>query len=116
MRLHGGAAEADAKGEVVQSISGDRSFHVTPDQQKMGTLLDKSILEFGKYTLESVAQDRENLNNWSCSALEITGLPPPEAVWAFHLMFLRTECQGISVLGRAFRLPGRQRHSHKWIT
>jgi hypothetical protein len=53
----------DAKGEVVQKISRDRSFHVTPDQQKMGNLLDKSILELapGKYTLESVVQDRENL-------------------------------------------------------
>jgi VWFA-related protein len=53
----------DAKGEVVQKISRDRSFHVTPDQQKMGNLLDKSILELapGKYTLDAVVQDRENL-------------------------------------------------------
>ncbi len=53
----------DAKGEVVQKISRDRSFHVTPDQQKMGNFLDKSILELapGKYTLEAVVQDRENL-------------------------------------------------------
>ena len=52
----------DAKGEVVQKISRDRSFHETPDQQKMGNLLDKSILELapGNYTLEAVVQDREN--------------------------------------------------------
>ena len=52
----------DAKGEVVQKLSRDRSFQVTPEQLKMGNFVDKMMVELppGKYTLESAVMDREN--------------------------------------------------------
>jgi hypothetical protein len=52
----------DAKGEVVQKLTRDRSFQVTPDQLKMGNFLDKMMVTIppGKYTLESVVMDRES--------------------------------------------------------
>lgn len=52
----------DAKGEVVQKLTRDRSFQVTPDQLKMGNFLDKMMVTVapGKYTLESVVMDRES--------------------------------------------------------
>jgi hypothetical protein len=52
----------DAKGEVVQKLSRDRGFQVTPDQLKMGNFLDKMTvaLPAGKYSLESVVMDRES--------------------------------------------------------
>ncbi len=50
----------DAKGEVVQKITRDRSFHVTADQHKLGNLLDKSTVDLapGKYVLEAAVEDR----------------------------------------------------------
>ena len=53
----------DAKGEVVQKITRDRSFKVTPDQHKLGNFLDKATLDLppGKYVLESAVEDLENL-------------------------------------------------------
>jgi hypothetical protein len=53
----------DSKGEVVQKITRDRSFRVTPDQLKMGNFLDKTMLELapGKYSLESAVMDRDSL-------------------------------------------------------
>ena len=55
----------DAKGEVVQKITRDRSFKVTPDQHKLGNFLDKATLDLapGKYVLESAVEDRENLKS-----------------------------------------------------
>jgi VWFA-related protein len=52
----------DAKGEVVQKFTRDRSFQVTPEQLKMGNFLDKAMITIppGKYTLESVVMDRES--------------------------------------------------------
>ena len=52
----------DAKGEVVQKLSRDRGFQVTPDQLKMGNFLDKMTvtLPAGKYSLESAVMDRES--------------------------------------------------------
>jgi VWFA-related protein len=52
----------DAKGEVVQKLSRDRSFQVTADQLKMGNFVDKMMVELppGKYTLESAVMDRES--------------------------------------------------------
>jgi VWFA-related protein len=52
----------DAKSEVVQKLSRDRGFQVTPDQLKMGNFLDKMTvaLPAGKYSLESVVTDRES--------------------------------------------------------
>src|SRR5260370_34513234 len=52
----------DAKGEVVQKLSRDRSFQVTADQLKMGNFLDKMTVTVapGKYTLESAVMDRES--------------------------------------------------------
>jgi len=52
----------DAKGEVVQKLSRDRSFQVTPEQLKMGNFVDKMMVALppGKYTLESAVMDREN--------------------------------------------------------
>ncbi len=53
----------DSKGDVVQKITRDRSFQVTPDQYKMGNFLDKSTLDLapGKYSLESAVEDQESL-------------------------------------------------------
>src|SRR6202046_1622331 len=53
----------DSKGEVVQKITRDRSFRVTPEQLKMGNFLDKTTLDLaaGKYSLESAVVDRESL-------------------------------------------------------
>ena len=52
----------DAKGEVVQKLTRDRGFQVTPEQLKMGNFLDKMtvVLPAGKYSLESVVMDRES--------------------------------------------------------
>jgi VWFA-related protein len=52
----------DSKGEVVEELSRDRSFQVTPDQLKMGNFLDKMtvMLPPGKYRLESAVIDRES--------------------------------------------------------
>jgi len=52
----------DAKGEVVQKLSRDRSFQVTADQLKMGNFVDKMTVAVapGKYTLESAVMDRES--------------------------------------------------------
>ena len=52
----------DAKGEVVEKLSRDRSFVVTPEQLKMGNFLDKMTvtLPAGAYTLESAVMDRES--------------------------------------------------------
>ena len=49
----------DEKGEVVQKLSRDRGFSVTPEQLKLGNFLDKMtvILPAGKYSLESAVQD-----------------------------------------------------------
>ena len=50
----------DSKGEVVQKLTRDRQFHVTPEQLKMGNFLDKMTVTLppGKYTLESAVMDR----------------------------------------------------------
>jgi hypothetical protein len=52
----------DAKGEVVEKLSRDRSFQVTPDQLRLGNLVEKSavLLPPGKYTLETAVMDRES--------------------------------------------------------
>ncbi|HXK07281.1 MAG TPA: VWA domain-containing protein [Verrucomicrobiae bacterium] len=52
----------DAKGEVVEKLSRDRSFVVTPEQLKGGNFLDKMTvtLPAGKYALESVVMDRHS--------------------------------------------------------
>jgi hypothetical protein len=52
----------DAKGEVVQKLTRDRGFQVTPDQLKMGNFLDKMTvaLPAGTYSLESAVMDRES--------------------------------------------------------
>jgi VWFA-related protein len=52
----------DSKGEVVQKLSRDRSFQVTPEQLKAGNFLDKMtvVLPAGKYTLESVVLDQQS--------------------------------------------------------
>ncbi|PYT31271.1 MAG: hypothetical protein DMG58_12615, partial [Acidobacteria bacterium] len=52
----------DAKGEVVQKLSRDRSFQVTANQLKMGNFVDKMMVALppGKYTLESAVMDRES--------------------------------------------------------
>jgi hypothetical protein len=56
-----GALVKDSKGEVVQKITRDRSFHVTEDQQKLGNFLDKTEVSLapGKYTLESAVIDQQ---------------------------------------------------------
>ncbi|HXB69461.1 MAG TPA: VWA domain-containing protein [Candidatus Acidoferrales bacterium] len=52
----------DSKGEVVQKLTRDRGFQVTPDQLKMGNFLDKMTVALppGKYSLESAVMDRES--------------------------------------------------------
>ncbi|MGO9255059.1 MAG: VWA domain-containing protein [Bryobacteraceae bacterium] len=53
----------DAKGEIVQKITRDRSFKVTFEQLKMGNFLDKTTLELapGKYSLETAVMDLGSL-------------------------------------------------------
>jgi hypothetical protein len=55
-----GALIKDAKGEVVQKITRDRSFRVTQDQQRLGNFLEKSEIPLaaGKYTLEAAVIDQ----------------------------------------------------------
>jgi VWFA-related protein len=52
----------DAKGQVVEKITRDRSFKVTEDQHKMGNFLDKTsfVLAPGKYTLDTAVLDEAN--------------------------------------------------------
>jgi hypothetical protein len=52
----------NAKGEVFQKLTRDRSFQVTADQLKMGNFVDKMTITVpaGKYTLESAVMDRES--------------------------------------------------------
>ena len=52
----------DSKGEVVQKITRDRSFHVTEEQMNLGNFLDKTMFSLapGKYTLETAVMDEEN--------------------------------------------------------
>jgi len=52
----------DAKGEVVDKMTRDRSYNVTPDQFKGGNLVEKSTISLppGNYTLDSVVMDRES--------------------------------------------------------
>ncbi|MEO8368421.1 MAG: VWA domain-containing protein [Candidatus Solibacter sp.] len=52
----------DAKGEVVQKLTRDRGFQVTPEQLKLGHFLDKMTVALppGQYTLESAVMDRES--------------------------------------------------------
>jgi hypothetical protein len=52
----------DAKGEVIQKLTRDRSLRVTPDQWKLGNFTDKMTITIppGKYTLDSAVMDRES--------------------------------------------------------
>jgi VWFA-related protein len=52
----------DSKGEVVQKLTRDRRFQVTPDQLKLGHFLDKMtvVLQPGKYSLESAVMDADS--------------------------------------------------------
>jgi hypothetical protein len=52
----------NSAGDVVQKLTRDRSFQVTPDQLKMGNFVDKMSFTVppGKYTLESAVMDRES--------------------------------------------------------
>ena len=52
----------DSKGEVVQKLTRDRAFQVTPEQLKLGHFLDKMTVTLppGQYTLESAVMDRES--------------------------------------------------------
>jgi len=57
-----GALLKNSKGEVVEKLTRDRSFQVTPDQIKLGHFLEKmdAVAAPGKYTLESAVMDMEN--------------------------------------------------------
>jgi VWFA-related protein len=68
-----GALVKDSRGDVVQKITRDRSLKVTADQHKMGNFLDKTVVDLapGKYTLESVVEDRET-NKAGMQRLEFT--------------------------------------------
>ena len=57
-----GALVKDSKGDVVQKLTRDRSFHITADQLKMGNFVEKLpvMVAPGKYTLESAVMDRES--------------------------------------------------------
>ncbi|MCX6631041.1 MAG: VWA domain-containing protein [Candidatus Solibacter sp.] len=52
----------DAGGEVVQKLTRDRGFQVTPEQLKLGNFVDKMTVTLppGKYSLESAVMDRES--------------------------------------------------------
>lgn len=49
-------------GEVVDKLTRDRSFTVTPEQLKGGNLVEKAVMSLppGKYILESAVMDRES--------------------------------------------------------
>ncbi len=49
----------DQKGEVVQKLTRDRSFQVTPEQLKAGNFVDKlpTVIPFGTYSLETAVMD-----------------------------------------------------------
>jgi hypothetical protein len=51
----------NSKGEVVEKLTRDRSFQVTPEQLKLGHFLEKmdAVVVPGKYTLESAVMDME---------------------------------------------------------
>ena len=81
----------DAKGEVVQKITRDRSFRVSADQHALGNFLDKTTVELspGKYILESVVEDRASQK----SGLQKIEFTVPEAgggVGISSLMSLRS--------------------------
>jgi hypothetical protein len=52
----------NGSGEVVEKLTRDRQFHVTPEQLKLGNFLDKMtiLLPAGKYTLEAAVIDVES--------------------------------------------------------
>ncbi len=52
----------DAKGEVVQKLTRDRSLTVTPEQMKAGNFTEKfsATIPAGKYSLETAVMDRES--------------------------------------------------------
>ena len=52
----------DSQGEVVQKLTRDRGFQVTPEQLKLGHFLDKMTVALppGEYSLESAVMDRES--------------------------------------------------------
>ena len=52
----------DAKGEVVQKLTRDRSLTVTPEQLKAGNFTEKfsATIPAGKYSLETAVLDRES--------------------------------------------------------
>jgi VWFA-related protein len=76
-----GGLVKDSKGEVVQKITRDRSFQVTPDQLKAGNFIEKTqvVLPPGKYTFETAVMDRET-GKTGMQRLEFTVPPSPKGV------------------------------------
>jgi hypothetical protein len=81
----------DAKGEVVEKLSRDRSFQVTPDQLKFGSLFEKSavLLPAGKYTLETAVMDRES-GNIGMNSSSLTVAPRSAGVAISSLSVVRS--------------------------
>jgi VWFA-related protein len=52
----------DSRGEVVEKLTRDRSYNVSPEQLKGGNLVEKSTISLapGQYTLDSAVMDRES--------------------------------------------------------
>jgi VWFA-related protein len=76
-----GGLVKDAKGDVVQKITRDRSFQVTPDQLKAGNFIEKTqvVLPPGKYTFETAVMDRET-GKTGMQRLDFTVTPSPKGV------------------------------------
>lgn len=57
-----GGLVKDAKGEVVQKLTRDRSFQVTADQLKLGNFVEKMqvLMPPGRYSFETAVMDRES--------------------------------------------------------
>jgi hypothetical protein len=81
----------DARGDVVQKLSRDRSFQVTPDQLKMGNFVDKMTIMVppGKYTLQSAVMDRES-GKIGTERSEFTVAPKGKGVGISSLTLVRS--------------------------
>ncbi len=97
-----GALVKDAKGEVIQKLTRDRSFQVTPEQLKAGNFVEKlqTVIPPGKYTLESAVLDRES-GKTGVQRMEFTVEPKPAGVGISSLVMMRSYTPGVKNLDPA---------------
>jgi VWFA-related protein len=86
-----GALVKNPNGEVVEKLTRDRSFRVTPEQLKMGNFVEKLGVTIppGKYTLESAVMDRES-GKIGVQRSEFTVPPKPAGVAISSLTGVRS--------------------------